>query len=164
MTIRTTPVQNPFSLLRSCLKRRSRAWGATPNTTGPLAASSAELQALSPLRIISQTGPSTFEAICSLGPWGVSQGYLNAITDAYHWHLDLGRFRHLRSADQTHARSGRRVLFFELREAEGADPFLLIYLYRAPKEEFGGDREERFVALHAELAQGRELALDAEAA
>ncbi len=137
---------------------------ASPNPRWTARRFFTELAPLSPLRIITQSGPSTFEAICSLGPWGVSQGYLNAITDAYHWHLDLSRFRHLRSADQTHARSGRRVLFFELRETEGAEPFLLIYLYRAPKEEFGDERQERFLALHAELAAGEALAADQEAA
>ncbi len=123
-----------------------------------------ELAALSPLRIITQSGPSTFEAIGALGPWGITQGYVNVMTDAYHWHLDVSRFRHLRSADETHQRSGRQVLFFELREQEAAEPFLRIYLYRAPKEDFDATRLERFLTLHAELAAGEPLALEEEAA
>jgi hypothetical protein len=50
------------------------------------------------------------------------------------------------------------VLLFELREQEGAAPFLMIFLYRDRGEEFEAAREQRFGALHAELAQGQKLA------
>src|SRR5687767_8395500 len=115
---------------------------------------------LSPLRVISQCGASTFEAICSFGPFEFAHGHMNAITPAYHWHLALKRFRHLASVDRTHARSGRRVLFFELREDAEATPFLSIFLYRDRGEEFDAAREERFAALHAELAGGVALAAE----
>src|SRR5262245_1007765 len=85
-----------------------------------------ELGPLSPLRVISQCGASTFEAICRFGPHGFADGHMNAITPEYHWHVALARFRHVTSVDRTHARSGRRVLFFELREQAGAAPFLSI--------------------------------------
>lgn len=121
-----------------------------------------ELGPLSPLRVISQSGASTFEAICRFGSFGFEGGHMNAITPEYHWHLALARFRHLTSVDRTHARSGRRVLFFELREQAGAAPFLMIFLYRDRGEEFDAAREQRFAALHAELAEGRELAREGE--
>jgi hypothetical protein len=114
----------------------------------------AALGPLSPLRVISQCGASTFEAICDFGAFGIAGGFMNAVTPAYHWHLALAGFRHLRSVDQVHARSGRRVLFFELREREGARPFLSIFVYRDRGAEFDAEREARFAALHAELAQG----------
>jgi hypothetical protein len=115
------------------------------------------LRSLGPLRVISQCGPSTFEAICTLGAFGVRDGYLNAITDAYHWHVALGAFGHLRSRDAVHARSGRRVLYFELRESPDARPFLLIYLYRAKDAELDDERAARFAAAHAELEAGARL-------
>jgi hypothetical protein len=116
------------------------------------------LRELGPLRVISRSGASTFEAICELGPFGVAGGYLNAITPAYHWHVELARFRHLRACDQVHERSGRRVLFFELRERPDFAPFLWIYLHRERGEEFAAEREARFAALHRELSSGVELA------
>jgi len=112
------------------------------------------LRELGTLRVISVSGPSVFEALCELGPYGVADGYMNAITPAYHWHLELARFRALRSRDTIHERSGRRVLFFELAEAREAEPFLRIYLYRGPREEFGPEREKRFAEAHADLAEG----------
>ena len=45
------------------------------------------LAPLSPLRVISQCGASTFEAICRFGPYGFADGHMNAITPAYHWHV-----------------------------------------------------------------------------
>lgn len=117
-----------------------------------------ELAPLSPLRIISRCGPSTFEALCDFGPHGFAAGHLNAITPAYHWHLRLAGFRYLRARDEVHARSGRRVLFFELAEAEGADPFLLVYLHREKGAEFEPEREAAFLALHAVLKDGAVLA------
>jgi hypothetical protein len=113
------------------------------------------LRDLGPLRVISPAGPSLFEAICAVGPFGIADGYLNAMTPDYHWHLRLDGFRHLTSKDEVHARSGRRVLFFELREAAGGEPFLWIYLHRGKDEEIGARREEIFAALHRELADGR---------
>ena len=83
------------------------------------------LRELGPVRVISRSGPSIFESICSLDGFGVAEGHLTAITPAYHWHVDLARFRHLKSCDAMHERSGRRVLFFELngqpREVKIAD-------------------------------------------
>lgn len=117
-----------------------------------------ELRQLGPLRVISVSGPSVFEAICSVGPFGVAEGHLNAITDAYHWHLDLRRTARARSNDSVHARSGRRVLFFELFEDGSATPFLSIYLHRAKGEEFAPERVERFERLHGELGAGAVLA------
>lgn len=115
------------------------------------------LAALGPLRIISQSGPSTFEAICEVGPFGISDGYLNAITPSYHWHLKLDGFRHLRSRDEVHGRSGRRVLFFELRSEEEGEPFLLIYLHRGKGEDFAPERERLFLEAHQELRGGARL-------
>jgi hypothetical protein len=113
---------------------------------------------LSPLRVVSQCGASTFEAICRFGAFGFADGHMNAITPEYHWHVSLARFRHVTSVDRVHARSGRRVLLFELREEAGAAPFLSIFLYRDRGAEFEPEREERFGALHAELAAGAPLA------
>jgi hypothetical protein len=116
------------------------------------------LAELSPLRVISISGPSVFEAICGVGPFGIADGHLNAITDAYHWHVDLADFTRVRSRDQTHARSGRRVLFFELlARGDDARPFLSIYLHRGKGEEFAPEREARFLAAHRDLAVGVEL-------
>ena len=113
------------------------------------------LSELGDLRVISQCGPSTFEAICRLGPHGFADGFMNAVCDAYHWHVALGGFGHLRSQDRTHERSGRRVLFFELRESEKSPrPFLSIYLYRPPREAFDEAVVARFLAAHESLAAG----------
>ena len=112
------------------------------------------LTLLGPLRVISQSGPSTFEALCELTRFKIADGYLNAITPDYHWHLRLDGFGHLRSRDEIHGRSGRRVLFFELRENPEAAPFLLIYLYRGPGEEFSMEHERLFALLHEDLAGG----------
>lgn len=119
------------------------------------------LRELGPLRVISPAGPSLFEAICTLGAFGIADGWLNAITPEYHWHLRLDGFRHLTSKDEVHARSGRRVLFFELRETAEGEPFLWIYLHRGKGEELGGSREVIFGALHRELAGGRPVEVTA---
>ena len=121
------------------------------------------LRSLGRLRVISRSGPSTFEALCSFEAYGFGHGHMNAITGAYHWHLSLRGFGHLRSGDEIHERSGRRVLFFELRERAGSAPFLFIYLHREKGEEFEAGREQRFAALHAELSQGLALAFEEEA-
>lgn len=121
------------------------------------------LRALGQLRVISRSGPSTFEALCTFGPYGFGHGHMNAITDAYHWHLALAPFRHLRTRDQVHQRSGRRVLFFELRESPDATPFLFIYVHREKGAEFDPEIEKRFAELHAELADGVALAAPADA-
>jgi hypothetical protein len=106
------------------------------------------------LRVISQSGPSTFEALCEVGPVEIVHGFLNAITPEYHWHLALKRFRHLRSHDEVHARSGRRVLFFSLHEDADAAPFLRIYLHREKGAGFDAAREARFLAAHGALREG----------
>jgi hypothetical protein len=116
------------------------------------------LGALGALRVISIAGASTFEAICRFGPHGFAHGHMNAITPAYHWHVSLARFRHVRSCDEVHERSGRRVLFFELREEAAAEPFLRIYLYREKGVDFEPGPEAAFAAAHAGLAAGVSLA------
>lgn len=118
------------------------------------------LPSLGRLRVISRSGPSTFEALCSFGAYGFGHGHMNAITGAYHWHVSLEGFGHLRSRDEVHERSGRRVLFFELRERAGSAPFLFIYLHRERGEEFEPEREQRFGVLHAELSHGIALGLE----
>lgn len=117
-----------------------------------------KLKELGALRVISHCGPSTFEAICTVSTFGVAHGHINAITSEYHWHLNLNGFRHVTSHDEIHERSGRRVLFFELRENAGADPFLLIYLYRDKGAEFEPAREKLFLELHSSMMQGIKLA------
>jgi len=109
------------------------------------------------LRVISQAGASTFEAICGFGAFGIAQGHMNAITPEYHWHLALERFRHLRSFDAIYPRSGRRVLYFELRERPETEPFLHVFLHREPGAEFEAEREAVFLAAHRELEAGVEL-------
>jgi hypothetical protein len=115
------------------------------------------LRDFSPLRVISPAGPSLFEAICDFDAYGIAEGHLNAITENYHWHIALDRFAHVRSHDEVHARSGRRVLYFALREAATADPFLLIYLYRGKREDFDGPRLARFTLMHGTLGGGAEV-------
>ena len=119
------------------------------------------LRDLGPMRVISQCGPSTFEAICEIGRPVERDGYLNVITSAYHWHIALEGLGWVQSRDEVHARSGRRVLFFELRTAEEAPPFLRIYLYRPPKQDFESDREARFAALHTQLRDGADFEFSA---
>jgi putative heme iron utilization protein len=116
-----------------------------------------EFSELGALRVISVNGPSVFEAICELGSFGVADGWLHAITPDYHWHVRLAGVRHLTTRDQIHRRSGRRVLYFELREDRGAEPFLRVYLHRDKGEELTADREARFAALHALFVNGQEL-------
>lgn len=120
------------------------------------------LGGLGPLRIISRSGPSTFEALCRFGPHGFAGGHMNAITEAYHWHLKTSGFGFVRSHDTVHQRSGRRVLFFELREDAESPPFLFIYLYRPPKEDFEAEAEKRFLEAHASLGEGAALSVDEE--
>lgn len=109
---------------------------------------------LGKLRVISVCGPSVFEAICEAGPVEQVGGFLNIITPAYHWHFAAHRFGHLRSVDTIHARSGRRVLFFELREQPDDDPFLRIYLFRPKDEDIEPQALARFGAVHQELEAG----------
>ena len=85
---------------------------------------------------------------------------MNVLSDQYHWHLDVRRFGHLTSRDDTHARSGRRVLFFELREQADSPPFLRIYLHREKGDEFEPGREKRFLAAHEQLSRGEALAIE----
>jgi len=118
---------------------------------------------LSPHRVISVCGPSTFEALIDFGPHGYASGHMNAITPAYHWHLRTAGFGAVRSVDEVHARSGRRVLFFELRERpDDAKPFLLVYLHREREADFEPEREKRFLEAHAELQGGVTLAPEAD--
>jgi hypothetical protein len=140
-----------------------------PTTATPISATAdlwthrrffALLRDLGRLRVIHRAGASTFEALCTMGPHGFAEGHMNAITDAYHWHVKLSGFGHLRTQDTTHGRSGRRVLFFELREREAGPPFAMIYLHREKGEEFAPEREQRFLAAHTELADGRDLAME----
>lgn len=107
--------------------------------------------------MISISGPSVFEALCTFGPYGFAGGHMNAMTPAYHWHLRLAGLARVRTRDEVHARSGRRVLFFELYEPEASAPFLRIYLYREKGEPFAPEREKRFAEVHAELAEGAEF-------
>lgn len=116
------------------------------------------LQQLGKLRVISVCGPSVFESICVAGPYEVADGFLNMITDAFHWHVATARLRHVQSHDTTHGRSGRNVLFFELREDEDTPPFLRIYVYRAPGAEFAPEVVRAFQNAHAELREGLRLA------
>lgn len=116
------------------------------------------LPKLGRLRVISICGPSVFESLCEAGPFTIEHGSLNMITNDFHWHVAVARLRHLQSHDSLHARSGRNVLFFELREQADASPFLRIYVYRAPGTEFDPAVAGTFAAAHAELAQGVELA------
>lgn len=121
------------------------------------------LGSLGRLRVISQSGPSTFEALCTVGPFEIAHGFVNAITPDYHWHLALKRFRHLRSHDEVHARSGRRVLFFTLAEGPGEPPFLRIYLHREKGAEFDAAREAPFREAHGALRAGVAVQPEADA-
>jgi hypothetical protein len=115
------------------------------------------LPVLSPLRVISQCGPSTFEAICAFGTHGFANGFLNAITPTYHWHVRVEGIGEISSHDETHARSGRRVLFFALRERSGESPFLHLYVHRERGAEFEPERQQAFARLHAEFSAGVRL-------
>jgi hypothetical protein len=115
------------------------------------------LRVLSPLRIISVCGPSVFEAIEDFGPFGIHDGWMNAMSDRYHWHLQLDRIGWITTRDTIHERSGRRVLFLELREKLDAEPFLLLYLHRAKGEEFEEERLALFERLHALYGEGAPL-------
>lgn len=120
------------------------------------------LSALGRLRIISQCGPSTFEAIVDADPGHVARGYFNAITPAYHWHVRLDRLGWLESADEIHARSGRRVLYFSLKESASDPPFLWIYVHREKDEDFEPERVEAFQRLHAHARSGMPLSVGGE--
>ncbi|MGH0033467.1 MAG: hypothetical protein ACQGVK_00420 [Myxococcota bacterium] len=115
------------------------------------------ISAVSPLRIISRCGPSTFEAIASLERFSIARGWLNAMQPDFHWHLDLGGLGWVRSRDQIHSRSGRRVMFLELAASAEQAPFLLVYLYRPKGAEFTPEQEARFAEAHADLANGLRL-------
>jgi hypothetical protein len=115
------------------------------------------LARLGRLRVISICGPSVFESLCRAGSFSIEDGSLNMISDEFHWHVDLARFRHLRSHDTVHGRSGRNVLFFELRERAESVPFLRIYVYRAQGVEFDAQVAAAFAGAHAELAAGAAL-------
>lgn len=112
------------------------------------------LPKLGRLRVISVCGPSVFEAICEAGAYSVEGGSLDMVTPAFHWHVAHERLRFVRSHDTEHERSGRRVLFFALRESEDAPPFLRIYVYRPPNEPFDPAVLDAFLAAHAEIGEG----------
>ena len=120
------------------------------------------LRSVSPLRVIQITGPSVFETICDVDSFSLREEWLNAITPLYHWHLNVDRFKHLTTKDEIHERSGRRVLFFELRESSGDErPFLLIYLHRGKDEEFDAVREQTFQQLHDRCSGGATVGVEA---
>lgn len=110
------------------------------------------------LRVISICGPSVFESICEAGPFSIEDGYLNMVTDAFHWHVEVSRFRHMRSHDAVHGRSGRNVLYYDLRERAESTPFLRIYLYRAHGVDFDPQVAAAFGRAHVELEAGVALA------
>lgn len=95
-----------------------------------------------------------------MGPHGFAEGFMNSITDAYHWHLKVDGFRWVQSHDTVHARSGRRVIFFTLAEQAGGAPFSFIYVHREKGDEFDTDIEGRFLGAHAELQAGVVLAVE----
>lgn len=135
---------------------------ATPSASPALRWTAARffdlLQQLGRLRVISICGPSVFESLCQAGSYEIIDGSLNMVTGEFHWHVALERFRHLKSHEGLHARSGRKVLFFELRERADQTPFLRIYVYRAPGVEFEPRIEATFRSAHAELELGVEVA------
>lgn len=135
----------------------SAATRAVPTTVHSARDLFEQLSELGALRVISVNGPSVFEAICELPGFGVADGWINAMTPRVHWHVRLEGVRHLTTRDEIHRRSGRRVLYFELREEAGAEPFLRVYLHREKGEELGTEREARFAAIHERFADGREL-------
>src|SRR5690606_25359272 len=102
-----------------------------------------------------------FEALCTVGPFEIAHGFVNAITPAYHWHLALKRFRHLRSHDEAHARSGRRVLVFTPHEDADAAASGRIYVRRAPGAAWEPDREARVAAARGALRAGAPVELEA---
>ena len=136
---------------------------AGPADTRTLTASAlfAALVGLGPFRIIHQSGASTFEAIAPIAEADVMGPFLNIICDAYHWHLRLDGCGHAQTFDQTHARSGRRVLFIALADEapdQGGEVFARLYVHRAKGAEFDASVLAGFMALHADLAEGRALA------
>ncbi|MEZ7978277.1 MAG: hypothetical protein QMC74_01095 [Myxococcota bacterium] len=112
------------------------------------------LPRLGQLRVISVCGPSVFEAICEATAYELLGGSINMITPAFHWHFAADRLGHLQSHDTIHRRSGRRVLFFELREHADQSPFLRIYVYRAVKTDFATSAISNFIEAHSELSNG----------
>lgn len=119
------------------------------------------LQQLGPVRVVSVSGPSVFEARCEMGPRDFSEGSLNIITPQYHWNLALDRFRHLRSVTRVHPKSKRCTHFFELRDDPASPPFLRIYLAGGRASGESGRRERLFAAAHAALRSGTDVVLDA---
>ena len=112
------------------------------------------LRKLGRVRVISVCGPSVFEAICTVAPPHAEGGFLNMISEAYHWHFAADRFRFVRSHDAIHERSGRRALSFELREDPETAPFLRIYVYRDKDRDFDPSVLAEFEAAHRELERG----------
>jgi len=121
----------------------------------------AEVGRLSPLRVISQCGPSTFEALCTFEGFEPHGDYLNAMTPDYHWHLHVGKPIHVTSRDEVHTRSGRRVLYFVLKDADGKG-FLRIYVHREKGAEYEPARVDGFRALHEQVGDGAVLVTPSE--
>ncbi len=115
------------------------------------------LKAFPRIRVVLTTGPSVFEAICVPSDFRFQAGHLNAMTPEYHWHIDVSRFAFVRSWDEVHARSDRRVLFFSLHEHQEAEAFLRIYIYRPPRQPFGEEIEDAFMRMHRAFEMGRKL-------
>jgi len=118
------------------------------------------LAELGPLRVISQSGPSTFETICQVKSFAISHGMLNAFTPQYHWHLDLTGLRHVRTRDEIHSRTGRRMLSFDLRTSPDAAPFVIIELHREMNMPFDYYRLRLFSEMHVELGAGVPVGVD----
>ena len=118
------------------------------------------LQHLGPLRVVSVSGPSVFEALCEIGPQAFSESSLNIITPQYHWNLSLDRFRHLRSVTRVHPKTGKITAFFELRDEANETPFLRIYLSPDPKIVGSCQRQPLFDEAHQSLQCGADVLLE----
>ncbi|HEV7670810.1 MAG TPA: hypothetical protein VGS22_20000 [Thermoanaerobaculia bacterium] len=119
-----------------------------------------ELVDLGDLRVIVTTPGSVFECICRIRGFGIAGGWLNAMTEGYHWHIDLGAIRFARTRDEIHERSGRQVLYLELGTAPEAVPSFAIYLHRPSGEPWSSERFERFGGLREVFDGGRELVVE----
>ena len=115
------------------------------------------LRHLGPLRVVSVSGPSVFEARCEIGPQDFSEGSLNIITPQYHWNLSLDRFRHLRSVTRVHPKTGEITAFFELRDDCSETPFLRIYLSGRRNDQHA---ERLFAEVHPALRHGVDVVLE----
>ena len=115
------------------------------------------LRRLSPLRVISECGPSVFEAIVDFDRHGFAHGHMNAMTPTYHWHLALDGLGWIRTRDEIHERSGRRVLYLEFARSSKTPRFLSVYVHRDKGEDFDDARLGVFEAAHDDLRDGRPI-------